>query len=680
MKYKTLNSFITGEVDTTLLGRTDYQKQASACRELTNFILQPHGGAYKRPGTEYIGDLPGKSRLFSFQLAADVSFILVFSDQLIQVVADKGFVLDASLNPVEVVSPYAEADIDELYVTQSSTSMYICHPGYQVRKLTPSDATTWVLEELDFGASIPVPACTAISFSKTPTNSYTQKYKLVGYTPEGGESDVVDSPNLEVTTEEPDYWIAGSYVQFSITKPVGISQIDIYKEKAGYYGLVGIIEGDPDVEETGVSWRDENYFPNTAIQPSVKYNPFTDTYPEVAEFYQQRLYYGYEQTIWGSRIGLFDNFNKRSPSSSDDSVEFDLDTGDLNAIKWMSTKNSLLIGTEGSEWVVSGVAGLTVTPTSIQSTKQASWGSEKIKPLIIGNEMLHVQRGGRSIRELTYSVESSGYNGLDRTVLATQIFRPRKIRSWVHQRVPYPVVWCVMDDGILAAMTYVKEQDVWGWHKHETTGGTFESISAVPNTGTDDIYVVVNRGGVYRLEVFGPKWEEDITQANFLDSSLRYEGTPVTHVTGLDHLEGEEVSALIDGSVHGPFTVSSGGVTLSREGSNILIGLNYESVLSPLVVETEDDKGSTFGRQRAVPSVTFLFDSTVGGKYGQEKSDLIPFKYSPDKYGQAIEPYTGRKDASLPTRDLSDGTFYVVQDQPLPMTILAAMVEFSAGG
>lgn len=682
MKFKVLPSFTTGEVDQTLLSRIDYGKQASACRVLENFIVQAHGGVYRRPGTELIDALPGKTRLFSLQIGADVSYVILFSDEKVWIAANRGIVVDGSNDPIEIVSPYTEDDLAELYVTQSSDTLYICHPDYQVRKLWPEDALTWHLDEVLFGGELTAPSATAISFSKTPTNNYTQKYRIVGVTEEGQYTSLVSSPNLEVVTEEPDFWVAGSRVVITLTKPAGLKYINVYKEKAGYYGLCGIVEGDPSTNETGLTFNDENFIANTGIQPPEAYNPFEDYYPDVVEIFQQRLYFGHEQTVSGSQVGHLENFIDRTPSLADDAVEFDLDTGDLNSIRWMVTKGKLVIGTEGSEWTLSGLGDLAVSPSSVSVKRQSSWGSEKLKPLVIGNDILHVQRGGKKVKELTYSYESDGYQGLDRTVLASQIFRGRKIVDWAYQKNPDSIVWCVLSDGTLAAMTYIKEQDIWGWHRHETSDGLFESVVIIPGVDNDDVYFVVNRGGTRYLEFFGDKWVGDIADANYLDSSLRYDnpGVPVSSVTGLDHLEGKAVMALVNGVVSGPYTVDSGAITMQRSGDNILVGLNYVSTMSPLVVETEDDRGSSFGRQRSVPSVTFFFERTVGGKYGQEITDLFPFKYTPEKYGEAIQPQTGRYPVSIQTKDLPDGTFYVVQDQPLPMTILAIVAKFAVTG
>ena len=64
-----------------------------------------------------------------------------------------------------------------------------------------------------------------------------------------------------------------------------------------------------------------------------------------------------------------------------------------------------------------------------------------------------------------------------------------------------------------------------------------------------------------------------------MDSGITYNGAPTTTITGLDHLEGKEVTALADGSVVTGKTVSSGQITLGTEASVVHVGLPYTGKL-----------------------------------------------------------------------------------------------------
>ena len=74
-----ITSFTAGELSPRLEGRTDLEKYNSGCRKLENFLVHPHGGAARRPGTEFIGQTISnkKTRVIPFEYSADDTFGLV---------------------------------------------------------------------------------------------------------------------------------------------------------------------------------------------------------------------------------------------------------------------------------------------------------------------------------------------------------------------------------------------------------------------------------------------------------------------------------------------------------------------------------------------------------------------------------------------------------------------------
>jgi hypothetical protein len=70
-------------------------------------------------------------------------------------------------------------------------------------------------------------------------------------------------------------------------------------------------------------------------------------------------------------------------------------------------------------------------------------------------------------------------------------------------------------------------------------------------------------------------------------------GTPVitpaeATIAGLEHLEGEQVTILADGSVHRPLTVSGGEITLDYSVTKAVIGMPYTATLEPTWLESPD--------------------------------------------------------------------------------------------
>jgi len=164
-----------------------------------------------------------------------------------------------------------------------------------------------------------------------------------------------------------------------------------------------------------------------------------------------------------------------------------------------------------------------------------------------------------------------------------------------------------------------------------------------------------------------------ITDAFFVDSGLTYSGGATTSITGLDHLEGATVAILADGSTHPTKTVASGAITLERSATKVHVGLPYSSTLRTMRVEGGSVDGSSQGKIKRIHDVTVRLHNTIGAKVGPSSTDLdlIPFRSSADEMDNALDLFTGDKDIEFKDGYTTDGHITVVQDQPLPMTILA---------
>jgi hypothetical protein len=90
-------------------------------------------------------------------------------------------------------------------------------------------------------------------------------------------------------------------------------------------------------------------------------------------------------------------------------------------------------------------------------------------------------------------------------------------------------------------------------------------------------------------------------------------GTPTIQpaestITGLSHLEGEEVVILADGSVHRPLTVASGAITLDYSVTKAVIGLPYTATIEPTWLESPDVAGfSKAGKKRIHRIITEMW-------------------------------------------------------------------------
>ena len=359
-------------------------------------------------------------------------------------------------------------------------------------------------------------------------------------------------------------------------------------------------------------YDDKNIGADIEDTPPEYENPFEGegNYPTQVFFHQQRLGYAATTnrpiTVWLSRSGEFESFASSTPPKDDDAIEVTLAATQANRIVWLQPdRTSLAFGTEGSEWLLTPSEGVALTPSTVSFQLQTtSGGSDAVPAVSLNGSIVYVQRGSGAVREFAYSYSADKYLSQDLTILARHVVRDVDIVSWAFQQEPYSVLWCVLSDGTMAALTYMKEQEVIGWHRHETDGNFLDAAS-MPGVPDDQLWFLVRReGGVFVERMDGFFDADDLAEAYFLDSALNYQGEPVTHFSGLSHLAGRQVQVFADGgTIDGLFVSAQGELALEAPASSVHVGLPYVSRLVPNLPEVEGQQGTSFLHNRKISAV-----------------------------------------------------------------------------
>lgn len=414
----------------------------------------------------------------------------------------------------------------------------------------------------------------------------------------------------------------------------------------------------------------------------------TDGYPERVTFHQQRLVFGanvtYRQTEWTSKAGSFLDFGVSSPVVDSDAITFTLDSGTQNKIMWNISVKELMIGTMGGEWTAVGGTLNAISPTNIFAQRQTGNGSEPINPILVGNSVLFVERHGKTINEFIYEANYESFKNFDITILAPHLTEEYSITDWAYQQTPHSIVWCIREDGDLLGLTFQREHEVVGWHHHDTQGN-YKSVCTIPGINREDeLWMVVNRtvnGAekyyLERLSVFYTG--DDPLDCRFLDSFAVYSGAATDTITGLDHLEGKEVSVLSDGSAHPVRTVSSGSITLDEDYSDVVVGLSYVSEIRPFLPDVPSQNGTALGRTQRTTNVDILLynslnmwigrDDQEDGEFEEEK----PFRNPWDLTGEPVPLFTGVRHLDFPEGFDRKSEYFIRQKDPLPLTVLAVI-------
>jgi hypothetical protein len=620
-------------------------------------IVQPHGGVTRRPGTEYLGEVKDSSsitRLIPFEFKTADTYALEFGDQYMRVFRNGLQVLvdsEKNVSSITQASPgvftsssHGLSDGDEVYLYNEGGDMTeLVARNYLIANSTTN---TFTLTDL-FGNDI-------------DTTSFTT------YTGSGVSVDKL----------------------FEVATPYTSAQVsDVrFAQSADVMYLVH-----PSHAVRTLSRTDHNAW--TFATPSINENntpvlTSSDNYPSVVTFFEQRLVFAATnnnpQTLWFSKSADYLNFH--TGTADDDALIYTIASNKVNAIRYLSATRILNIGTSGGEYVLTTTNGGPVTPTQTVIRKYSNYGCIDSEVVQVADVTLFAQRGARKVREFRYigEVDVAGYAAPDITILSEHLTEGG-IKEFAYQQEPESIIWARRTDGTLLGLTYRREEEIVAWHKH-IIGGAFEggqakveSIITLPtDSGEDELYMIVKRtiNGVTKQYVEVMKafdFGSDTTAAFFVDSGLVYSGSATTTLSGLYHLEGENLSILANGATHADKTVSGGGVTLDFSATSGAVGFGYTSEMQTMRLESGSQDGTSQGKPKRIHDITVRFYETVGAEVGSDSAsaDRIFFRDSSMNMDEAVPLFTGDKEIEFEGGFVDGDRIYVRQSQPLPMTVLA---------
>lgn len=254
-------------------------------------------------------------------------------------------------------------------------------------------------------------------------------------------------------------------------------------------------------------------------------------YPSEVEFFGDRLWLGGTpadpQVLWASCTGDYTNFGKSAPMVDSDAITIGINSRQVNVIKELVPLDSLLVLTTGGEYRVGGGSDDVITPSSVSVKNQGNSGTGDVAAQVIGESALFLQAEGQKVRDLRYQFEKDGFRGNDVGVWADHLFTGRLITGIDYWKAPWQVVWYMRSDGVRLGCTYMPEQEVSGWHWHDTDG-LYLGACSLPGTMESECYYLTERttpqGAVRCIEVQAPTFFDDEDDMFFVDCGLTYDG------------------------------------------------------------------------------------------------------------------------------------------------------------
>lgn len=451
------------------------------------------------------------------------------------------FVSGTAARVYTVTTPYLDTDLPDLQFVQSTDTITLVHPGYAPRELQRHPDGSWTLTTITFGPSIDAPTGVAITSTFVAGSNINIQVTSVSATGEESLGSATFTCGNTIIGVPPPWILGGNRVAGAISYNVYFLDTG-----TGIYAYLQSI-ADP---ISGTTWSatidtttltsgggDESRTP-PAI--SSLFNS-TDNYPSTVTYFQQRLMFANTnnnpETVWASRSGFFHNFATRFPSQDDDAVTFTMVGRQANSVEHLLQLRTLLIMTQGGEWTSNGDSNGILTPTSINLIQYSYNGSSRLSPIVVGTDALYVQARGSVVRDLSFDFLTDSYKGNDLTVFANHLIDGFTLVDWTYGQIPNSIVWMVRSDGTLLGLTYIKEQQILAWHRHDFDGQVL-NVCSVPEGLEDAVYVVVSRqvnGGerIY-IERFATRFVGDIVDFVGMDAALSYDGrgAPLSGLSG----------------------------------------------------------------------------------------------------------------------------------------------------
>jgi hypothetical protein len=419
----------------------------------------------------------------------------------------------------KLASPYAAADLALLKFTQSASVMTFVHPNYPPTTLSLISPTNWVFSTIVFGTTVLPPSGVAAAI--TGAAGSTDYAYVVTSIDDSGQESVMSSPPATIVNGI-DIGATAGTVTLTWVAATGAVSYNIYKAEISFAGPVpsgaafGFIGS-----ATGTTFIDSNIVPDFATTPPIVDNPFTGgNNPGTTCYFQQRQVYGgsnsQPQTFWMSQPGAFNNFNLSDPTQPDDAITGALISLQVNAIKSMlPMPGGLVILTSKGAWQVSGGGNASttgITPANATAVPQAYNGASELPPIVANYDIIFVQAKGSIVRDLSYNFYVNIYTGQDISILSNHLFLGRQLKEWAYAEEPFKLVWAVTSDGAILSLTFVKEQEIYGWARHDTLG-QYQSVASITEGQVDAIYTVVKR-------YLGGQWVQMIER--FADRAFPY--------------------------------------------------------------------------------------------------------------------------------------------------------------
>lgn len=426
--------------------------------------------------------------------------------------------------------------------------------------------------------------------------------------------------------------------------------------------------------------------PPPTWQPTFRYG----RWPRAVGYHRQRVVYAGSNDeptrAWLTSLDDNDAFVKHTPLLATDMVSFRIEGDGATEIVAISDIGELLLFTDAGVWTARGDQDGVLRPDTINLQPVTYDGAARGSVATMYDTIVYVERQNSIPREIRFDVGQGGYNGFasrDLTVFAPGLFDGYSIVEWAFVRAPNSLLFALRSDGALLCLTYLRDQDIWAWSRHDTGGDAVQSIWAMPEDGYDALWMIVARTVNSTVVRYIERVQERVGTLSvsaddwwYLDSALRFTSQTTT-VSGLDHLEGRVVTALADGEEY-TRTVTSGAITLPEASDDVLVGLPITARIETMDPDIIGSTDAVLGKRKRAKGATVFVQATSGLMAGAEGGTLLDPPVDPEQAADLL--LTEKLRWRFLPEWTDEGRFVLQTTAPRPASVRAFITHLEIGG
>ncbi len=672
---KLQSGFTSGELDPKLRARSDVAAYYDGAAKLRNVLVIPQGAAKRRPGLEYIKDIPtGNVQMIPFVFSDTEHYLCILTTNLLSIY-QSGQLID------EVTCTISDAQIPDITWAQSYDTLILFHQEFAPLSFIRESETTWTTPAAPWTLrNIP-----SRNFGLPATTSVT----------------ITDSSSGNI---EFDAWVAGNTVTgafFTTVTPAVTGWKHAFDDPGdigkyvraggGYAKITDVTNVDPILTPTPATagssiatctvltaFSNDKGASDATVYASGEWGieepvwSASRGYPACGTFFQGRLYMAnttnLPNTIWGSIVNNENDFQNWIPEFADNGIEVTAGGGLMSNIHRLHSGQHLIGLADNGEFYIPSSKQQPITPTNVSLVRNSSYGSVNLPTFEIDGAVVFMRSGGKSLIESKFNFADGSYINKDLSLLSSHLLNEPKAISYRKQtntdEADYVLI--VNGDGTLSVLCTLRIQEVTAWTVCETNG-SFVSCAV----DGSEMYFICDRliGGIPRRTL--ERFNDDIL-LDCADQSY-----DVSTITNISYLNGQECAIVLDNTVQPSQTVESGQVTLDRHGDYAQIGFEFPIVdedtgshvyieLMPIEVDLQD--GSSVGKKKRVIEATVMLYNTSHVEVRKNKVSIR--KLNIDKLDNPVP----KRSENLTINGLlgwdDEITLSIGQTIPLPMQLL----------